>query len=47
MDDVTITARSVPEGPWILEDLAKIIADARMEFKSSMSKSLVLRKGRI
>lgn len=47
MDDLKITARSVPEGRWILEDLCKIIAGARMEFKPSKSRSLVLKKGRV
>lgn len=43
MDDLTITAKSFPEGRWILENLFKIIAGARMEFKPSQSRSLVLR----
>lgn len=47
MDELTITVRSVPEGRWILEDLCKIIAGARMESKPLKSRSLVLRKGRV
>lgn len=33
MDDLTITARSVTEGRWILEDLVELTKAARMEFK--------------
>ncbi|KAL1276034.1 hypothetical protein QQF64_035657 [Cirrhinus molitorella] len=47
MDDLTITAKSVPEGRWILEDLVEVTNWARMEFKPEKSRSLVLRKGRI
>ncbi|KAJ7995783.1 hypothetical protein DPEC_G00248170 [Dallia pectoralis] len=44
MDDLTITARSVPEGRWILEGLTTA---ARMEFKPAKSRSLVLKRGRV
>ncbi|KAK0139991.1 hypothetical protein N1851_023098 [Merluccius polli] len=47
MDDLTITAKSVPEGRWILEDLVKLTDWARMEFKPAKSRSLILRRGRI
>ena len=47
MDDLTITARSVPEGRWILEDLIELTNWARMEFKPAKSRSLVLKKGRV
>lgn len=47
MDDLTITAKSVLEGRWILEDLVKLTDWARMEFKPEKSRNLVLRKGRI
>lgn len=47
MDDLTITARSVPEGRWILEDLVELTKVARMEFKPSKSRSLVIRRGRV
>lgn len=47
MDDLTIMARSFPEGRRILEDLFKIIAGARMEFKPAKSRIIVLRKGRV
>lgn len=40
MDNPTITAKSVPEGRWILEDLVELTKAARMEFKSK-SRSLV------
>ncbi len=40
MDDLTITA--VPEGRWILEDMVELTTAARMEFKPSQSRSLVL-----
>lgn len=33
MDNLTITARSVPEGRWILEDLIELTNRAIMEFK--------------
>lgn len=44
MDGLTITARSVPKGRWILE-VVEITKVARMEFKPSKSRSLVLRRG--
>ncbi|XP_061778568.1 uncharacterized protein LOC133569990 [Nerophis ophidion] len=47
MDDLTITARSVPEGRCILEDLIELTNWARMEFKPAKSRSLVLKKGRV
>ncbi|KAG1953648.1 hypothetical protein F2P79_009189 [Pimephales promelas] len=47
MDDLTITARSVPEGRWILEDLVELATAAKMEFKPSKSRSLVLKRGRV
>ncbi|KAK0141179.1 hypothetical protein N1851_021821 [Merluccius polli] len=47
MDDLTITAKSVPEGRWILEDLVELTDWARMEFKPAKSRSLVLRSGRV
>ncbi|XP_056314571.1 uncharacterized protein LOC130229674 [Danio aesculapii] len=45
MDDLTIMAKSVPEGRWILEDLVELTDWARMEFKPEKSRSLVLRRG--
>ncbi|KAK3520023.1 hypothetical protein QTP70_010861 [Hemibagrus guttatus] len=45
MDDLTIMAKSVPEGRWILEDLVELTYWARMEFKPEKSRSLVLKKG--
>ena len=45
MDDLTITAKSGPEGRWILEDLVELTDWARMDFIPAKSKSLVLRRG--
>ncbi|NJK32032.1 MAG: hypothetical protein HC927_06195 [Deltaproteobacteria bacterium] len=47
MDDMKITARSVPEGRWMLEDLERLISWARMKFKPAKSRSLVLKKGKV
>ena len=47
MDDLTITAKSVPEERWILEYLVKLTDLARMEFKPAKSRSLILRRGRV
>lgn len=44
-DDLTITARSVLEGRWLLEDLVEITKEVRMEFKPLKSGSLVLMRG--
>lgn len=45
MDNLTITAKSVPEGRGILEHLVKLTDWARMEIKPVKSRSLVLRRG--
>ena len=47
MDDLTITAKSVPKERWILEDLVELTDWARMEFKPEKSRSLVLRRARV
>ncbi len=47
MDDLTITAKSVPEGRWILDDLVELNDWTRIQFKSEKSRRLVLRKGRV
>merc|ERR1711894_714959 len=47
MDDMTVTAKSVVEGRWMLEDLEKLISWARMRFKPAKSRSLVLQKGKV
>ena len=47
MDDMTVTAKSVPEGRWMLEDLSSLIKWARMKFKPTKSRSLVLKKGKV
>lgn len=46
MDDL-ITARSVPEGRWILEDLIKRTSWAKLEFKPAKSRSLVPKRGHV
>ena len=46
MDDMTITAKSVLEGKWMLQDLKELIDWARMKFKPSKSRSLILQKGK-
>lgn len=38
MDDVTITAKSVLEGRWILEDLEELTKWSRIEFKPEKGK---------
>ena len=47
MDDMTITAKSVPEAIWMLEDLEVLITWARMKFKPTKSRSMVLKKGKV
>ncbi|XP_053391239.1 uncharacterized protein LOC128554051 [Mercenaria mercenaria] len=47
MHDMTITAKSVPEGRWMLEDLGRLISWSRMKFKPAKSRSLVLKKGKV
>lgn len=46
-DNLTITARSVPEGRWILENLVELIDWARLEFKPAKSRNLLLTRGRV
>lgn len=47
MDDLTITITSVPGTRWILQGLGNLISWARMSFKPSKSRSLVLKKGQM
>ena len=47
MDDMTITAKSIVEGRWMLEDLEKLFTWARMKFKPTKSRSLVIKKGKL
>ena len=47
MDDMTITAKSIVEGRWMLENLEKLFTWARMRFKPTKSRSLVIRKGKL
>ncbi|KAK0153078.1 putative ferric-chelate reductase 1 [Merluccius polli] len=47
MDDLTITAKSVPQGRWILDDLVELTNWARMEIKPAKSRSLILMRGRV
>lgn len=44
MNDLTITTTSVPGSRWILQGLEKLITWARMSFKPTKSKSMVLKK---
>ena len=47
MDDLTVTTSSVTGCRWILRGLEKQIAWARMSFKPSKSRSLILKKGKV
>ena len=47
MDDLTVTTESVPGSRWILQELEKLIGWARMRFKPTKSRSLVLKKDKV
>jgi len=47
MDDLTVTTESVPGARWILKGLERVMEWARMSFKPTKSRSLVLKKGRM
>ena len=47
MDDMTITTKSVMEGRWTLEELGQMMRWARMKFKPTKSRSLVLKRGKV
>ncbi|XP_077380867.1 uncharacterized protein LOC144020874 [Festucalex cinctus] len=47
MDDLTITTTSVPGCRWILQGLERHITWARMSFKPSKSRSMVLKRGKV
>ncbi|XP_061902037.1 uncharacterized protein LOC133649222 [Entelurus aequoreus] len=47
MDDLTVTTTSVSGCRWLLQGLDRLISWARMSFKPSKSRSLVLRKGKV
>ena len=47
VDDMTLTTKSVVEGRWALTELVEVITWARMKFKPSKSRSLVLSKGKV
>lgn len=47
MDDLTITTTSVPGSRWILQGLERLITWARMTFKPSKSRSMVLKRGKV
>ncbi|XP_076109046.1 uncharacterized protein LOC143077044 [Mytilus galloprovincialis] len=47
MDDMTVTAKTVIEGRWTLEELERMIKWASMKFKPSKSRSLIVRKGKV
>ena len=47
MDNLTITTTSVPGSRWIVQGLEKLITWARMGFKPSKARSMVLKKGKV
>lgn len=47
MADLTVTTSSVPGNRWILQGLEKLIKWAKISFKPTKSRSLVLKKGRV
>ncbi|XP_072560565.1 uncharacterized protein [Paramormyrops kingsleyae] len=47
MDDLTVTATSVPGCRWLLKGLERLTSWARMTFKPAKCRSLVSRKGRV
>lgn len=47
MDDLTVTTEPVSGVSWILMGLVKLMAWARMSFKPSKSRSLLLKKGKV
>lgn len=47
MDDLTVTTTSVPGCRWILQDLERLINWARMDFKLTKFRALVVRKGKV
>ncbi|XP_075893028.1 uncharacterized protein LOC142895694, partial [Nelusetta ayraudi] len=47
MDDLTITTISVPGSRWILQGLERLMTWARMSFKPSKSRFMVLKRGKV
>ncbi|KAJ8014697.1 hypothetical protein DPEC_G00018340 [Dallia pectoralis] len=47
MDDLTVTTLHVPGARWILKGLEEMTTWARMSFKPTKSRSLVLKKGKV
>ncbi|XP_053183947.1 LOW QUALITY PROTEIN: uncharacterized protein LOC128367182 [Scomber japonicus] len=47
MDDLSVTTTSVPGCRWILQGLVKLISWARMSFKPTKSRSMVLKRGKV
>lgn len=47
MDDLTVTTTSAPGARWILQGLEKRISWARMSFKPTKSRAMVLNKGKL
>lgn len=47
MDELTVTTTSVPGCRWILQGLVKLISWARMSFKATKSRSMVLKRGKV
>ena len=45
MDDMTVMAKSIVQGRWMLKDLVEIFTWARMKFKPAKSRSLVIKNG--
>ena len=47
MDDLTVTTKAVTGARWLLTGLQDIISWARMEFKPTKSRSLVIKNGKV
>lgn len=47
MDDMIVSAKTVIEGRWTFKELEGMISWARLKFKPSKSRSLVVRKGKV
>ena len=47
MDDMTITTKAVVEGRLTLEEFVEMMRWARMKFKPTKSRSLVLKRGKV
>ncbi len=47
MDDLTVTTTLVPRSRWIPQGLERLITWAKLSFKPSKSRSVVLKKGKV